>query len=107
MYKYERCILIANYLKVKTETEQNKVLKHTEISNKQIINKMKVLFFALCVTSSHVSSTYIPPYYEGSPTSIRYVKSEYDFLYDFECIYFASDWLEWTLLTTEERRVSE
>ena len=68
---------------------------------------MKVLFFALCVTSSHVSSTYIPPYYEGSPTSIRYVKSEYDFLYDLECIYFDSDWLELTLLTIEERRVTE
>jgi len=35
---------------------------------------MKVLFFAFCVSfTCCVSSTYIPPYYEGSPTSIRCV----------------------------------
>jgi len=34
---------------------------------------MKVLFFTFCFTLSQVSSTYIPPYYEGSPTSIRLV----------------------------------
>ena len=54
----------------KTEIEQNKIVTHTVISYYQIIDKMKVLFFTFCVTLS--SSTYIPPYYEGSPTSIRY-----------------------------------